>query len=464
MTGNSGGGTAPGAGTADHAPSAGPTAVAGPTTARPNGPGPGSDAAPGPGTGSDAAPETGTARSRLRRARHRYGRYATRRGIASDALSWLRNDVLILLTIAFEILDYSATAGHSQQSISPVGVVVAALVPLVLLPRRDDPVRSFTALVVLQTVSGLFVPMTYGVGVALMLAFYCVVRTADLPTTIWAGTVAATANALRTLAGDAAPMTTLPDTLGLLFVALIGIWVTRWRRQADLTRRLLAERAVADERRRIARELHDVVAHHITTVYLLSGGARTMLDHDVAASREALLTLETSARSALGEMRELLGVLRSDDGGPDEAPSEPQPGAADIAGLVAGSAVAGLPAELRITGAPPVPPAAVPATTGLTLYRITQEALTNARKHAGEGARAAVRLDYRPGEVTVEITDDGRGARPRRAAAPSPGCPGGGYGLLGMRERVAVHGGSFEAGPREGGGFRVTATLPLQLS
>ncbi|MFE0420884.1 sensor histidine kinase [Streptomyces sp. NPDC058953] len=419
------------------------------------------DADPGTRTTGGGDPSTRTT-GRASRLRSWYARHGARRGLASDTLSWLRNDVLLLAVAALDLTDYLASAEHEGRRMLPGGAALVVLTVLLLLPRRGSPLRTFTALAVAQTAAGLFVPTYHGLGAAMMLALYGVARTVDRATLVWACALALSTNALRALASDSPAELVLSDVVAIAFVVLVAGWVRRWRRQTELTRRLLAERAVADERRRIARELHDVVAHHITTVYLLSGGARTMLDHDVAASREALLTLESSARSALGEMRELLGVLRSDEG-PDEpggaAPSEPQPGAADIAGLVAGSAAAGLPARLSVTGGPP--PAPVPATTGLTLYRIVQEALTNARKHAGDGARAEVRLAYRPGEVAVEITDDGRGPRPRRTASP---LAGGGYGLLGMRERVAVHGGTFEAGARRAGGFRVAATVPLPPS
>ncbi|MFJ4685925.1 sensor histidine kinase [Streptomyces sp. NPDC088789] len=396
----------------------------------------------------------------LRRAGRWYLRHARERGLVSPALSWLRNDVLILFVTVLELVDYLGTAASSPWDATPVGVVLLVLTSALLLPRHSHPVRTLVALVAAQTAVGLIVPMGQGVSVPMLLAFYGVARTADRPTVIWAGVLTVGATAVRSLVAGVEFAAVAGDTLGPVLVGAIAVWVRQWRRQTALTRRLLEERAVTDERRRIARELHDVVAHHITTMYLMSGGARTMLDHDPAATREALVTLETSARSALGEMRALLGVLRSDDA-PD-APSEPQPGVADIERLIESSKAAGVPAELHITGEPPAE--AVPATTGLTLYRVVQEALTNARKHA-RGAHAVVRLDYGPGRVTVTVTDDGRprphGLAGRRTASS---LAGGGYGLLGMRERVAVHGGSLEAGPREEGGFRVTATVPLPPS
>ncbi|MEU9334377.1 histidine kinase [Streptomyces sp. NPDC048290] len=389
---------------------------------------------------------------RLRRAVRWYTVHAGQRGLVSPALSWLRNDVLILVATALDMLDYLAS-GYDRGEVTWAGTVVVALAPQLLLARREHPVGTLVALVVVQSAAGLVVPLTHGVSVAVLIALYAVARTSDRRTLAWCLGLTIASSVVRSVAGNAPLEAIVGDALGLGLVVPVALWVRKWRRQTELTRHLLAERAVADERRRIARELHDVVAHHITTMYLMSGGARTVLDHDRDAAREALVTLEASAREALGEMRSLLGVLRGDDA--PEAPSEPQPGIADIERLVEGVTTAGLPTKLRITGGPP--PAPVPATVGLTVYRIVQEALTNSRKHA-HGTHADVLLDYGPGRITVSVTDDGRPQpHPHRPSSPM----GGGYGLLGMRERVAVHGGRLDAGPRDEGGFRVTATLPL---
>ncbi|WP_344588591.1 sensor histidine kinase, partial [Kitasatospora paracochleata] len=232
-----------------------------------------------------------------------------------------------------------------------------------------------------------------------------------------------------------------------------GVAVARWQREVAANRRLLADRAVADERRRIARELHDIVAHHITTMQLMAGGARANAGHPEVV-RDALVTLESSGRMALREMRQLLDVLRAGDE-PDTAPPSPQPGAEDLDRLVAEACRGGLPTDLGIEG----PPRPLPPTVGLTVFRIAQEGLTNARKHAGP-ARAAVRLSYGPDRVTVEVRDDG-GGTPGRAPAAASASGRAGYGLIGMRERVALHGGTLTAGPRPGGGFAVVADLPL---
>ncbi|MET8828247.1 histidine kinase [Streptomyces sp. NPDC004608] len=390
----------------------------------------------------------------VRRAWRWYTAHARQRGLVSPALGWLRNDVLILFVTALELLDYIATS-VGEDRLTPAGIVIVALSPQLLLARRDHPVGTLLALLAVQTVAGLLLPMTQGLGPAVLLALYGVARTAPRTTVAWCVALALASGLVRAAAGGSPLPTALGDGGGLVVVVLAAFWVGQWRRQTDLTRRLLAERAIAGERRRVARELHDVVAHHITTMYLMSGGARTVLDHDPEASREALVTLESSAREALGEMRTLLGVLRGDDA--PEAPSEPQPGIGDLQGLVDSATTAGLPTKLRTTGTPP--PAPLPATTGLTVYRIVQEALTNSRKHAGD-ATAEVHLDYGPDHLTVTVTDDGH---PRAHSHPrrSSSLVGGGYGLLGMRERVAVHGGSLEAGPRAEGGFLVAATLPL---
>ncbi|MFF0630456.1 sensor histidine kinase [Streptomyces sp. NPDC004296] len=231
-----------------------------------------------------------------------------------------------------------------------------------------------------------------------------------------------------------------------------GLAVARWQREVAASRKLMADRAVAEERRRIARELHDIVAHHITSMQLMAGGARANLGNPEVV-RDALVTLESSGRLALREMRQLLTVLRAGDE-PDTAPSSPQPGAEDLDRLVDESCLAGLPTEFTVYG----PRCPLPPTVGLTVFRIVQEGLTNARKYAGP-ARASVRLVYHPDRVTVEVRDDGGGAPPPERL---PGAAGrAGYGLIGMRERVALHGGTLEAGPRPSGGFAVLAELPL---
>ncbi|MYT20858.1 histidine kinase, partial [Streptomyces sp. SID7760] len=232
-------------------------------------------------------------------------------------------------------------------------------------------------------------------------------------------------------------------------------------RESEARRTLLADRAVAEERRRIARELHDIVAHHITTMQLMAGGARANLAHDPDVAREALVTLEDSGRMALREMRQLLDVLRAGEE-PEQTPPAPQPGTGDLDRIISESRLAGTPTEFTVRGtARPLPP-----TVGLTVFRIVQEALTNARKHA-VGARAHVRLTYGAEGVEVEVRDDGAGGpRPgasragsSRTAASRAGA-GSGYGLIGMRERVALQGGTLETGSHEGGGFRVAARLP----
>jgi signal transduction histidine kinase len=209
----------------------------------------------------------------------------------------------------------------------------------------------------------------------------------------------------------------------------------------------LARQAVTEERLRIARELHDVVAHSMSVVAVHAGVGRMVARDDPAAAERALATIEASTRSALAEMRRLLGVLRSGDAdGP--AALGPAPGLGDLDQLVADVARSGVSVELRVHGIRPD----IPAGVDLSAYRVVQEALTNVLKHAGP-AGAVVDVRYTDGTVTVEVADDGRGAT-------APG-PAGGHGLVGMRERVAVHGGVLHAGPVAAGGFRVVARFPL---
>jgi signal transduction histidine kinase len=212
--------------------------------------------------------------------------------------------------------------------------------------------------------------------------------------------------------------------------------------------------------------LHDIVAHHITTMQLMAGGARANLGRDTEVVRDALVTLEGSGRLALREMRQLLDVLREGDAPEeaDRAPSAPQPGVGHLGELVEESRRAGLPTEFAVLGEErPLPPS-----TGLAVFRIVQESLTNTRKHAGR-AEARVQLTYLPDRVTVEVSDNGAaapadtlvGAVTGAGGAAGPRAGRTGYGLIGMRERVALQGGSMVAGAVDGGGFRVVADLPV---
>ncbi|MEV5977620.1 sensor histidine kinase [Streptomyces sp. NPDC052114] len=373
--------------------------------------------------------------------------------------------VLAVVATAVEMLAYvtpgPAVAGVPAVTTSPVTVAGVLLIVSFVLPlivRRRCPVPALGAVLAVQLAANLGVaadpgrPMTHSYGAAASIALYTVARYSGPRAVVVGAAVCVPVQFVRDAQGaEPFAMTGTIDVVITAAVVAVGLGVRQWKRQLDINRTLLADRAVAEERRRIARELHDVVAHHVTTMYLMSGGARATLDRDPDTAREALLSLEASGRTALGEMRQLLGVLRGTDT-PEEAPSEPQPGVDDIERLVADSGAAGLPVALHVTGrARPLP-----TTVGLTLHRIVQEALTNTRKHAG-ATRATVRLAYLPDRVTVEVGDDGVGD----TRAPGGGSRDGGYGLLGMRERVALHDGSLHVGNRPEGGFAVTAAVPL---
>ncbi len=241
-------------------------------------------------------------------------------------------------------------------------------------------------------------------------------------------------------------------TVALTFLQLLAFWlagvfvhargraVSLAARSAALQRQ--AGQAASDERARIARELHDIVAHHLSVVVLQAAGARA----SGKPAGAALEKIENSARQALDETSRLLNVLRDPD---EEAGLAPQPAIAELDALAARVRAAGLPVNLVIDG----DLAALPAVVDVSVYRIVQEALTNVLKHAGP-ARAEVTVGCAADTVTIEVTDNGTGQ-------PGNGSPGAGHGLAGMRERAAVFGGELAAGPRPGGGFAVRARLPL---
>jgi signal transduction histidine kinase len=208
-----------------------------------------------------------------------------------------------------------------------------------------------------------------------------------------------------------------------------------------------AHRAVLDERVRIARELHDVVAHHVSVMGIQAGAARRVLKQQPEKANDMLSQIESSSRQAVGELQRLLGFLRQQNQVDDIAP---QPGLKQIDGLLEQIRAAGLPVDLKIEGS------VIPLSAGidLAIYRIIQEALTNTLKHAGP-ATATVRVQYEENNIAVEIEDNGH------STAPGPENENKGRGLIGMRERVSLHGGEFRAGRLPQGGFLVRATLPL---
>ncbi|MFF1829749.1 sensor histidine kinase [Paenarthrobacter sp. NPDC058040] len=256
-------------------------------------------------------------------------------------------------------------------------------------------------------------------------------------------------------------------TIGALYTVLIWMLVlvswtlgdlTRVRRlqlQAleDRTRRLEIEQqqerqlAAADERSHIAREMHDIVAHSLSVIITQADGARYAAVAKPELATQALATIAATGRDSLSEMRRLLGVLRSDD----DSPTRPQPRLADLDELLLGFRAATLQVAFEERG---VPRRDLPAGAELTAYRTIQEALTNVIKHGGPKATASVVLAWQGRGLELDIVDDGRGA------AADPPAPGGGNGLRGMEERIALYDGSLSAGPEQGGGFRVSAFIP----
>ncbi|MFD5433530.1 histidine kinase [Kitasatospora sp. NPDC127067] len=377
----------------------------------------------------------------------------------TDDAPWTHTDALVAAgACTLDLLNYLLFSEmDGVHRVTPPGLLLVALSALPLLVRRRHPVPALAVVLAVEATIDLSTPASTHFGAVLMVSLYSVARARPAPVTAAA---AAATTVLTTLSQSHLRVPSwqalASTSCSTLLVVGAGLAVARWQREVAAHRKLLADRAVADERRRIARELHDIVAHHITTMQLMAGGARANLAHPEVV-RDALVTLESSGRLALREMRQLLNVLRAGDE-PDTAPPSPQPGAEDLGRLVNESQVAGLPTDFGVRGPHrPLPPA-----VGLTVFRIVQEGLTNARKHAGP-ARATVTLTYGPDRVTVEVRDDGDTAG-TGGAAPQEAVPAGGrsgYGLIGMRERVALHGGTLRTGPRPEGGFAVLADLPL---
>jgi signal transduction histidine kinase len=376
-------------------------------------------------------------------------RFASRRPLLSNAAEV----VLLDLATAIPLFD-------GDENRWWVWVLDQALI-LPLLARRRAPNRVFVALSAIAFVQWLaHVPLA--ADASLLVSLYTVAARRSRREALVASAILEFGVVLastRFVPASDGLVGSLIFLTGLVTAALFG--GVAWRshvahldavvdRAAQLERERdqQARLAVIGERTRIAREMHDIVAHSLSVVVALSDGAALTNERDPAEATDAMRQASAVGRQALSEMRRLLGVLRDDD---SDLPLAPQPGLAEIGGLLEQVRAVGLSADVRTAGDPrPLPP-----TEDAAAYRIVQESLTNALKHARQATRVDVALEWTADLLRVEVSDDGRG---------SDRTDGAGHGLLGMSERVAIFGGEVEAGPLPGRGWRVSALLPLPVS
>ncbi len=359
-----------------------------------------------------------------------------------------------------------AGAGPALATGRFTGVPLAAGLAVPVVFRRANPIGAYATAVVAGgiQVALAFQPMI--TDVAILILLYSLAAYSPRRVSVWGLAVCLAGSAVGIARWTNLGRQSLLNWLligAILFAgpALLA-WVLgdsmRYRRAyyaslEDRAARLERERdaqarvAAVAERARIARELHDVIAHNVSVMVVQADGASYALGTDPVRAKEALAAISATGRQALAEMRRLLGVLRREDEGAGQERA-PQPGIGELGELLDQARMAGLPVSFSVEGVPQP----LPGGAALAAYRIVQESLTNTRKHAGPVASASVVLRYTRDALVLAISDDGRGA-----AAPD----GTGHGLTGMRERVAMYGGSVAAGPRPGGGFEVVATLPL---
>jgi signal transduction histidine kinase len=366
--------------------------------------------------------------------------------LSARTIDWI---VAVALTVGAELWIWigNDAAGHRLWA--------ALIAPAVMLPlgvRRLYPASVGTAVPMLLAVSHAYWnPQFVGYVVAYGCALYALA--------VWTPSrrfaIGTTAIVVVDLGINSGSRESLRGTVPFVVATVVAMLLVRHvvgdreRRisVAERERDLVAREAVLAERTRIAREMHDVIAHHVSMIVVQAGAERSVIDEgaaDLSTARDVLATVEQSGRSALAEMRRLLGMLREDA---DESLA-PQPGLSEIPALVAQLREAGLSVELHVEGER----RELPQGIELSAYRIVQEALTNSLKHAGD-AHARVHVRYGRESVELEIADDGKGITSELA---------GGHGLVGMRERVALYGGRFQATRDPGGGFVVTVALPTR--
>jgi signal transduction histidine kinase len=353
-------------------------------------------------------------------------------------------------------------AGHEQDdklSLDPLGITLLALGPLALFFRLRHPVAVLFFVLATTTTYTLIGypdgPIWLALGTAYFTAHLHGHRRAALASLVIGYVVLGWGPALVNTPGDeeleVGAVVGLIAWLGILYAVGELIRVRRERMaEMERTRAEEAKRQVSDERLRIARELHDVLAHNVSMINVQAGVALHLIDERPEQAREALTHIKAASADTLREMRSVLGVLRAVD--EESAPRAPAPSLSRLDGLVERAGAAGLRVRTEVGG----DERTLPAGVDLAAFRIVQEALTNVARHAGEDATAVVRIDYGDDALIVQVDDDGRGA-----SASNGDSPGTGAGLRGMQERVSALGGELEARPLAQGGFRVRATLPL---
>lgn len=366
---------------------------------------------------------------------------------------WPRTADAVLALVVFLASVFVSDGANDDVVIRPLNdvppgaIVIFAVASGALIWRRRSPLA---VLAVTLTASALSIALGFGGVPAIIFAVYAVGRyTADDRWSI-AGLVGGLALSGTDAVASGESLAVVVIGMSIVFVVWYIGRRLRFReaRMAQLAREQAAEarRVVTEERARIARELHDVVAHRVSLMTVQAGAAKTVAAVDPDGAHQAMAAVEQTGREALDELRHLLGVLRPDAAAGDLGP---QPGLADLAGLVKQFTDAGLEVSFATADAHD----ALPARVDLFAYRIVQEALTNVLRHAGPDARAEVRVGVDTDGVVIEVRDDGQGA----TATPRTG-----HGIVGMRERALLLGGRLDAGPRPGGGFQVVAHLPIR--
>ncbi len=403
--------------------------------------------------------------------------------------AWLRrhpklvDGPLALLVLGFGFSMYGSWTRYPAL----IPVMVALAVPIVF--RRQYPTAAFAVAVAVGAVQVVVFSFPTTADVSLLVLLYSLAVSRPRRTSALALAICVLGAVVATMRWRVAGNDTVWQVLlvmGLVSTPALLTWLAadslRWRRgyyaaleekahRLERERDALAQVAAAAERARIARELHDIVAHHVSVMVVQADGAAFALENSPDQTRAALGAISGTGRQALAEMRRLLGMLRSPSPEPELAPV---PGTSQLSALLEQTRAAGVPVSFGQEGTPAASRPGHADGADLAVYRVVQEALTNVRRHGGPGVTAAVSIRYTADGVTVSVTDDGRGAaalppetlppETLPPETPSPGADGTGHGLHGMRERVELYGGTVTAGPRPGGGYQVTATLPLMAA